>query len=79
MADGRTTQLRDDLDDLYGIVGDIRTTVDAHTGTLAEHTVTLAEHSATLAEHGTVLAEHTVTLAEHGGKLDEILSILRAR
>ncbi|WP_375000449.1 hypothetical protein [Aeromicrobium sp. CTD01-1L150] len=35
MTERRTSQLRHDLDDLHEIVGDIRTTVDGHTSTLA--------------------------------------------
>ena len=65
-------KLRNDVDDLYEIVSEIRSTVDGHTGTLAEHTRTLADHTRILGEHGRTLDEHTV-------KLDAILDILRAR
>ena len=55
-------QMRNDVNDLYDMVGDISSTVDGHTLTLAEHTVTLDEH--------------TVTLAEHTEKLDHIIGLL---
>ncbi len=37
----RASQLRHDVDDLYEIISEIRSTVDGHTVTLAEHTVKL--------------------------------------
>ena len=46
--------------------------------TQAEQAATLAEHTGLLTEHTVVLTEHTVLLTEHGGKLDEILGLLRA-
>ena len=65
-------QLRNDVDGLYDMLGDINTTVDGHTVTLAGHTVTLAGHTATLAEHSTILDLHT-------DKLDQIIGLLETR
>lgn len=86
-------QLRNDVDGIYDMLGDINTTVNGHSVTLAGHTVTLAEHSVTLAEHTVTLAGHTVTLAEHSvtlaehstildlhtDKLDQIIGLLETR
>lgn len=41
-------QLRNDVDDIFDMLGGINTT-------LAEHTATLDQHTNTLAEHGTKL------------------------
>jgi uncharacterized coiled-coil protein SlyX len=79
-----------DLEDLYGLVGRVERGVRRVEGSLADLAsdhgrrlddlaTTQAEHSATLNEHSTILNEHSATLASHGGKLDEILELLRAR
>lgn len=41
-------QLRNDVDDIFDMLGGINTT-------LAEHTATLDQHTTTLADHGTKL------------------------
>ncbi len=77
-------QLRNDVDDIYDMLGGINTTLDQHTATLDQHTATLDQHTATLDqhtailnEHSAVLTEHTMTLTEHGTKLDQIIEILQ--
>jgi hypothetical protein len=58
-------QLRNDVDDIYDMLGGINSTLTEHTATLADHTATLADH--------------TATLAEHGSKLDHIIEVLERR
>lgn len=67
-----TRQLRNDVDDIYDILGAIGHTVDEHTVTLNQHTATLGEHTVTLNEHSGTLGEHTV-------KLDHIIDLLHAK
>ena len=56
-GDGRkVAQLRNDVDDIYDMLGDINTT-------LGLHTATLADHSATLAVHGSKL-DHIIDILE---------------
>lgn len=78
-------QIRNDVDALYEILGDVQrvqaehtATLEDHTATLrdvqrvqTEHTATLEDHTATLAEHTATLKNHTVTLAEHTAKFAE--------
>jgi ABC-type transporter Mla subunit MlaD len=65
-GDGRkVAQLRNDVDDIYDMLGGINATLDQHTATLDQHTATLDQHTATLAEHGT--------------KLDHIIEVLEGR
>lgn len=72
-ADDRgVRRLRNDVDDLYDLLGVVQATVAGHTVTLAEHTVTLAEHT-------TTLAGHTATLDDHTVKLDHIIELLETR
>ena len=71
-GDRTTRQLRNDVDDIYDMLGAIGHTVDEHTATLSQHTATLNEHSATLGEHTATLNEHTV-------KLDHIIDLLHAK
>lgn len=64
----KVAQLRNDVDDIYDILGVIRATVD--------------EHSATLLQHSEILDQHTAILTEHSAKFDrvlEILEVLQAR
>jgi hypothetical protein len=62
-GDGRkVAQLRNDVDDIYDMLGGINATLDQHTATLDQHTATLHQHSA--------------TLSDHGAKLDHIIDIL---
>lgn len=72
-------QLRNDVDDIYDMLGGINATLDQHTATLADHTATLDQHTATLDQHTATLDQHTATLADHGSKLDHIIEILQAR
>lgn len=69
-GDGRkVAQLRNDVDDIYDMLGGINATLDQHTATLEQHTATLEQHTATL-------DQHTATLSDHGAKLDHIIDIL---
>ena len=48
-GDGRkVAQLRNDVDDIYDMLGGINSTLDHHTVILGEHTATLADHGAKL-------------------------------
>ena len=71
-GDRTTRQLRNDVDDVYDMLGIISHTVD-------EHTVTLGQHTAILGEHTATLDQHTATLGEHTGKLDHIIDLLLAK
>ncbi len=61
----RIGQLRNDVDDIYDILGSINATLDVHT-------TTLGQHSETLDQHSVVLNEHTV-------KLDRVIELLETR
>ena len=88
----RDARLRNDVDDLYVLIGrvqvdlaDLRTVVDGHTVTLDGHTQTLDGHTKTLDghtqildKHTQVLTEHSRTLDDHGRKLDRIIEILES-
>ena len=66
VGDERTVRrLRNDVEDIYDILGNIKGTVD--------------RHSATLDEHSTILNEHSTTLDEHTLKLDQIIDLLHAK
>ncbi len=76
-GDGRkVAQLRNDVDDIYDMLGSINVTLEQHTVTLEQHTVTLEQHTTTLEQHTTILDQHTATLSDHGAKLDHIIDIL---
>jgi hypothetical protein len=75
----RVSRNENDIESIYGLLSEIERKVDGHTVTLAEHSTILQEHSSILNEHSTILNEHSATLASHGGKLDEILELLRSR
>jgi predicted nucleic acid-binding Zn-ribbon protein len=68
----RVSRNENDIESIYDLLSEIERKVDGHTATLAEHSTILNEHS-------TILNEHSATLASHGGKLDEILELLRRR
>lgn len=71
-------RLRNDVDDIYDMLGVIHGTLGEHGRKLDQHTATLDEHSAILGEHGRKLDRHTATLGEHGRKLDHIIGLLEA-
>ena len=80
VGDERTVRrLRNDVDDIYDILGNIKGTVDRHSATLDEHSTILNEHSTILNEHSTILNEHSTTLDEHTLKLDQIIDLLHAK
>ena len=58
-------RLRNDVDDIYDILGNIKGTVD--------------KQSATLDRHSTTLNEHSTTLDQHTLKLDQIIGLLHAK
>lgn len=64
-------RLRNDVNDIYDILGSIKGTVDALSTTVDRHSATLGEHSTILNEHSTILNEHSV-------KLDHIIGLLKA-
>ncbi|MFT3715156.1 MAG: hypothetical protein QM774_04170 [Gordonia sp. (in: high G+C Gram-positive bacteria)] len=79
------TRLRNDVDDLYVLIGavqtdvaELRAVVDGHTAILDRHTAMLDQHTATLNQHTATLDQHTGELAGHTQKLDRILEILEA-
>jgi len=67
------------VDEHSAILNEHSSILNEHSSILSEHSSILNEHSSILNEHSSILNEHTATLASHGGKLDEILELLRAR
>lgn len=65
-------QLRNDVDSIYDILGDIKGTVDNLESKVDNLSVVVDRHSATLDEHSTILDEHTL-------KLDQIIDLLHAK
>ena len=65
-------RLRNDVDDIYDILGNIKGTVDKQSATLDRHSTILNEHSIILNEHNTTLDQHTL-------KLDQIIGLLHAK
>ena len=63
---------RNDVDDIYDILGNIKGTVDKQSATLDRHSTILNEHSIILNEHNTTLDQHTL-------KLDQIIGLLHAK
>ena len=65
-------QLRNDVDAIYEILGDINGTVDTLDTKVDTLSTTVDSHSATLNEHSRILDEHTL-------KLDQIIDLLHAK
>ena len=72
-------RLRNDVDDIYDILGNIKGTVDKQSATLDRHSTILNEHSTILQKHSTTLNEHSTTLDQHTLKLDQIIDLLHAK
>lgn len=79
-------QLRNDVDAIYEILGDINGTldtldakVDTLGATVDSHSATLNEHSRILNKHSAILNEHSAILDEHTLKLDQIIDLLHAK
>ena len=72
-------QLRNDVDDIYDILGVIKGQLGEHASTLAEHTERLDAIDATLAEHTATLADHTSRLERLESKVDRIIELLERR
>jgi hypothetical protein len=64
-GDGRkVAQLRNDVDDIYDMLGGINATLDQHTAILDQHTA--------------ILDQHTARFEVIDTKLDRVLEILRS-